>query len=62
MKEWEGIGRIRAVDRVAARRQKMERIGLQRVGMLRVICRWGKGRRVLQKTIVRLLQMRFEQA
>lgn len=62
MKEWEDIGRIRAVDRVAVQTLRQIWHGLQRVGMLRVICRRGKGRRVLQKTIVRLLQMRFEQA
>lgn len=48
--------RIRVVDRVAARRQKMERIGLLRVGMLRVICRRGRGRKVL----LRPLQLSFE--
>ena len=59
MKEWEDIGRIRAVDRVAVQTLRQVWRGLRHFDMLmRVICRRGKERRKL----LRPLQLSFERA
>ena len=56
-------GRIRAAGRVAARTLRQVWHGLQRLGMLMsVICRRGKGRKVLGRVLLRPLQMSFERA